>query len=222
MGLHACSNCATSWALLALAVRIASALGLSSQDTTALSAFDVELRRRLWFGIGILDTQTSLDRGSAPLISPVELERPPANLNDPDLVQGMEPPKSGQDFTDMSFFSMAIEAMTCHKKLYQKSTAIGPGGSYWEARLAVVNSYEKSMARQYLAANYQTSHLQKFTRLVATKSLMTMQLLLRRPLYREQSGHVPTWDSFNVLARATDVLETSLQKRNLGEFAQWS
>ncbi|KAH8899425.1 hypothetical protein GQ53DRAFT_801968 [Thozetella sp. PMI_491] len=60
----------SSWALLALAVRLAQALNLHRDGSgAAFSPFEAEMRRRLWCQLVILDVRAVEDRGSQPLLT---------------------------------------------------------------------------------------------------------------------------------------------------------
>ncbi|RYO83949.1 hypothetical protein DL766_000990 [Monosporascus sp. MC13-8B] len=71
-----------------------------------MSPFDAEIRRRLWATIVELLLQSSLDSGSPLLLSSEDFNcKPPANLNDSQLVSGstIDPvPKADDTFTDTS------------------------------------------------------------------------------------------------------------------------
>lgn len=56
-----------SWNTTGLAVRLAQSLGMHRDgDTLNLNPFDAEMRRRLWWGICILDTPASEDHSCSP------------------------------------------------------------------------------------------------------------------------------------------------------------
>lgn len=64
------SNARSSWALVALAIRLAQALGLHRDgDGQAFSIFEAEMRRRLWWQLVVLDTRSVEDRGTESIIS---------------------------------------------------------------------------------------------------------------------------------------------------------
>ncbi|KAJ3516105.1 hypothetical protein NM208_g14889 [Fusarium decemcellulare] len=96
-----------SWNMTGLAVRLAQALGVHRDGSTLnLSPFDTEMRRRLWWGICILDTPASEDYScSTGLLELSSFDsKPPLNVDDADLYAGMtEYPSESQAMTDMSF-----------------------------------------------------------------------------------------------------------------------
>ncbi|KAL3479614.1 hypothetical protein BJX99DRAFT_66650 [Aspergillus californicus] len=59
----------TAWRMLSLAVRIAQSLALDKPNPPfGVSALEIQMRRRLWHLISLLDVQASFDRGSAPML----------------------------------------------------------------------------------------------------------------------------------------------------------
>ena len=102
-----------AWTLLALALRLAQALGLNAgEESSSRTPFETEMRRRLWHGLGVLDLNATVDRGSEPmLVGTIMGVRPPANINDTDIHPDMESRiVSREGFTDTSFCLMCREA----------------------------------------------------------------------------------------------------------------
>lgn len=215
-------NCASSWTLLSIAVRVASALGLGPKDSSRGSVYDLQLRRRVWYCIGLLDTQTALDRGTLPLLSSEDFVFPPLNLDDSEMSSAVTRSTPQQGFTDMSLPSMTHEAMVCHMKLCKASVATkGPWGT-WNDKVQILAEFEVSVKQRYSVFVDSPNALARLTALVARESLVNMQLLLRRPLYKDELCTVPPWDDFNVMKVATEVLERNLRKTTTSEFAPWS
>lgn len=76
-----------SWALLAMALRLAQAIGVHRDgDGSAFSPFEAEMRRRLWAQIIVLDVRAAQDRGTEAMIRQDETNTAaPSNLNDDDF-----------------------------------------------------------------------------------------------------------------------------------------
>ena len=177
-------SCASAWTLLAVAARVASARGLGSEDTNDWSGFDLEVRRRLWFSIGVLDTQTALDRGSLPLLPFDDFAFPPLKLSDSEMCPTSLPTVSLQNFTDMSFSCMTHEAMVCHKILSTISTGSKEPEGDWDEKLRIVADFGESMRWQYGGFDDPEKPLSLLTKIASEDITMTVQLLLRRPLHR--------------------------------------
>lgn len=76
------------WALTGLVVRIAQGMGLHRDGSKleGLSPLEVELRRRIWWAILILDYRSSEEMGSEPAISDGSFDtQMPTSLNDADI-----------------------------------------------------------------------------------------------------------------------------------------
>lgn len=97
------------WTLFALVVRMAEALGLHIHNpSSSLKPFELEMRRRLWNQICVLDINSSIDRGTEPIITDrFTSTLVPLNVYDTDLFPDMDAlPPPREDFTDVSFCLM--------------------------------------------------------------------------------------------------------------------
>lgn len=110
----------SSWALIGLAVRIAHGLGVHKDgDGQAFSAFDAEMRRRLWWHIIVLDVQTSEDRGSAPLVAEGSFNtRMPCNLNDVDFgFESQHPLPDKKGVTDVVSCLLTMDTSNTRRRI---------------------------------------------------------------------------------------------------------
>ena len=209
------------WVLTAVAARVATARGLGPNDLTNWPPYDVEIRRRIWFGIGILDTNAALERGSVPMLHWDDFQLPPSNVNDSDLSPTPILKSPSYHFTDMSFSCMAYEAMVCHKKIC--SPSVRPDGSFseWNDKLRIISNFEESTKKQYSWIDESAEPFQRFTKFMADVAALHMQLLLRRPPYKNQNNPVPPWDDFDLMKVITLLLEKSLQKQAKDVYTDW-
>ncbi|XPS94644.1 hypothetical protein M3J09_003953 [Ascochyta lentis] len=125
IGLRTCLNSATTWTLVAVAVRATTAVGLGSEDIKSFSIFDLEIRRRLLYVVGILDTHSALDRGTIPILPRSAFHEPPSNINDSDMspVNGIFA-ASRSEVTNMTHSAMIYEAMLCQRQMYEYHLAM--------------------------------------------------------------------------------------------------
>jgi hypothetical protein len=119
----------SSWALLALAVRIAQGLGMHRDgDGVTLGAFHAEMRRRLWWQLVVLDVLLSTDRGSEPLIRDGgSTTRRPLHINDADInIQSSLPIQEQSHMVGMTLPLTYMEALHTLKtiNLSQVSTEL--------------------------------------------------------------------------------------------------
>ncbi|EEU36770.1 uncharacterized protein NECHADRAFT_19679, partial [Fusarium vanettenii 77-13-4] len=92
-----------SWKLSGLAVRLAQTFGLHREDSfVGLSIYEVEMRRRLWWQIAILDAPSAeAYSGEYNLSSDTN---PPRNLDDAQIYPAMaEYPPEARRITEMTF-----------------------------------------------------------------------------------------------------------------------
>jgi hypothetical protein len=198
--------------LVAVAVRAATALRLGEESIERYLPFDVQLRRRLLFAIGILDTHSALDRGTVPILPSTAFGTPPLNINDHDMYAPDNAPNASSfEPTDMSHTVMIYEAMLCQRKLYELSESAEHAWETWPKRLELVETFGRYVKGVTCSTGSSRSPLEQLQRISGTKIYVSLQLILRRPPYRQPHNSVPPWDDFDVLIAAADVLEQHLQ-----------
>ena len=189
----------------------------------------MEIRRRVWYSIGILDMQAAFDGGSHSVIANNGvLGRPPLNIDDCVLSSAssqcvlVEQP----GLTDMSYSSMAHDALICWRRLTHIPTdSEGQAVQIrqeWSNRSKIVTDWEQRMRERYLQYCDSKQPYQRFMKFVGEDMIRTMGLLERRPMHRLFSAGTRPADDFNVLELATDVVERSLLKFNDPSLAPWS
>jgi hypothetical protein len=198
--------------LVAVAVRAATSLRLGEESLETYSPFDVQLRRRLLFAIGILDTHSALDRGTVPILPSTAFGTPPLNINDHDMYAPDNVPNvSSFEPTDMSHTVMIYEAMLCQRKLYELSESAQYAWETWPKKLELVDAFGNYVKGAACSTGSSRSPLEQLQRISGTRIYVSLQLILRRPPYRQPHNSVPPWDDFDVLIAAADVLEQHLQ-----------
>ncbi|KAK3725919.1 hypothetical protein LTR37_000067 [Vermiconidia calcicola] len=108
------------WTLTGLIVRIAQTLGVHRDGSHfGLSPFEVEMRRRLWWQVCILDIRASEDHGCDPTILEQAFDtKMPLNINDIDINPNMkEFPLERQGCTDMSFCLIRFEVANTFRRI---------------------------------------------------------------------------------------------------------
>ncbi|KAH7076109.1 hypothetical protein FB567DRAFT_632393 [Paraphoma chrysanthemicola] len=212
IGVRTCSNSAYTWTLVAIAVRAATALRLGSETTKIYTRFDVEIRRRLLYAIGIIDTHSALDRGTTPIMPSASFQHPPLSINDSGLS-----PSGGvileltSSWSEMSHTAMIYEAMICQRKLFELCETTADPWETWPRRLDLVARFEQHVSNVTSYIDNSASPLERLSKLSGKKIVVSLQLLLRRPPYRQSRNAIPPWDDFDVLSEATNVLEQHMQ-----------
>ncbi|KAK5165795.1 uncharacterized protein LTR77_008718 [Saxophila tyrrhenica] len=108
------------WTLTGLVVRIAQTLGVHRDGTHfGLPPFEIEMRRRLWWQVCILDTRASEDHGCDPTIMEQSFDtKMPLNVNDVDIGPDMkEFPLERTGCTDMSFCLIRFEVANTFRRI---------------------------------------------------------------------------------------------------------
>ena len=228
-GRRTCPGHKKIWTLVASAVRIGQSLGLDSDERRFRTPFEMEVRRRVWYSIGVLDMQAAFDGGSHSVIAyNGVLGRPPLNVDDGvlSLASSQSPLVEQSGLTDMSYNCMMHDALICMRKLTHVPTdsegQLVKIRQEWANRSKTVKDWEQRIHDRYLQHCDSTQNFQKFMKFVGQDMIVTMRLLERRPMHRLFSAGPPPDNDFNVLELATDVVERSFLKFTVPAFAPWS
>ncbi|WYZ36873.1 hypothetical protein EsH8_II_000379 [Colletotrichum jinshuiense] len=102
-----------AWILTGTLVRIAQRMGLHRDgELLGLQPFEIEMRRRIWWQIIMLETKYAVLAGFCDTLLPLNWDtKLPSNVNDVDLLPGsLEPVKPRVGATEMAFCLMIYEA----------------------------------------------------------------------------------------------------------------
>ncbi|KAL6716437.1 hypothetical protein ACLMJK_006004 [Lecanora helva] len=203
-----------AWTLLSLAARMSQALGLyTGEDPSSCKPFEIEMRRRLWHQVRVLDINAAADRGTDPMIAGESRGfKIPVNVNDADMFPDMECPAiSREGFTDMSFCLMCCEFEPLIRKL-----VFVPGGETaderleieqsWPKKQEIVRSFAQSIQEKYLRHCDMNIPLQWFAHSVGEITRSGMMLYAIRPLKIHPQVKAPRMEYFAVLNIAVDTL----------------
>ena len=206
------------WTLTSLAVRIAQAMGLHHENSSAsLRPFDVEMRRRLWWQICVLDSHAAEDRATNPVIYADSFStKLPSNVNDEDLLVGScEAVEERQGFTDMTFSLICHEIMDTVRQLnYIPVKELGqPQKSQekWSQRIDAVVSVQRRIEDKYLRHLNLAHPFHWATRLVADMIIAIMWLIVYRPLQQRPDSSPSQPVDPGILSLSVEVLERAHQ-----------
>lgn len=111
-----------SWTLTGLLIRISQSIGTHREGTQlgSLTPFEIEMRRRLWWAICILDLRSAEDQGTELTIAEHTFDTQfPMNVNDSDLSPDMkEFPRERIGATDMTFCLIRYEICSLARRLH--------------------------------------------------------------------------------------------------------
>ena len=209
-----------AWTLTAVAVRIARAMGLH-HESVPRSAFDTELRRRLWHQIRFLDLFSSLDRGTELLIGIGSYDTPvPKDINDSELDPSSTSIREHEkELTDMSFALMAYDATThTHRLTIPESK---PNGDTWQQRLESAQKFNEAIHEKYLKYCDTSDPFQRLIYGIGNSMINSMILRAVRPMQKHVSSVPPRVDSVYVLKLAMNSIKASEAAQNDPETQQW-
>ncbi|KIH93197.1 hypothetical protein SPBR_02264 [Sporothrix brasiliensis 5110] len=119
-----------AWTLTGLAIRICHSIGLHRDGTnfSTLSPFEIEMRRRLFWALCILDMRCAEDQGTDLTILEQGVDTlPPLNINDTDISpESTSLPPSRVGATDMTFALIRFEICRVARRLHAIHSAMGP------------------------------------------------------------------------------------------------
>lgn len=203
-------------------MRAATALRLDDDSTDGFSPFDREIRRRLFFAIGMLDTHSAIDRGTVTMLPSSAFRSPPLDISDSDMTPSHVPCRSPSTLSEMSLTAMIHAGMTCHRHIYEYSLdADSNTWAHWTKMMGAFNEFQKYVETDLCRIGNATCPLAMLHRATGTKILTSIRLLLRRPPFRRPRNIVPPWDNMNILEVATSVLEQHMQPMPV-ELAPWA
>ncbi|KAM0231797.1 hypothetical protein ACHAP5_010953 [Fusarium lateritium] len=217
MGLRTCDTGASSWSLVSLAVRTVDALRLGDEEPGEFSLFDLEIRRRLLFTIGLLDSYSSLDRGTLPIMSGAQFSQRPCIVNDSDIWPQCTSIVPSPIPLDMAFSEILYESVVLHRNIVAMSCNAEVD---WSAGLALVQNFERLTKERYSQIRETDVPILRLLKIAAGQIAVSMHLLLRRPPYRQVREKVPE-DGFKVLEIAASVLQVHMAPKD-PELVQWN
>ncbi|KXT05690.1 hypothetical protein AC578_5631 [Pseudocercospora eumusae] len=191
------SDARVIWTLTGLVVRIAQTIGIHRDGAHfGLSPFEVEMRRRLWWQVCILDTRASEDHGCDPTIIEQSFDtKMPLNINDVDITPSMkEFPPEQKGCTDMSFCLLRFEVANTFRRI--NYIPPGPPKACNEFYQSVtledkerwITECHKRLEERYLKHCDMTIPLFWVTATVARLMMSKLWLMVYHPFQRQDGG----------------------------------
>jgi len=183
------------WTLTGLIVRMAQTIGIHRDGTHfALSPFEVEMRRRLWWQICILDIRASEDHGCDPTIAEQQFDTlMPLNINDADIDPSSKTmPKERQGCTDMSFCLIRFEVANTFRRLNYIPPGYHQISGFSSVKLEDKEKWiaecQQRLEDKYLKHCDMTVPIFWVTATVARLMMAKMWLMVYHPFQRENGG----------------------------------
>ncbi|EME41749.1 hypothetical protein DOTSEDRAFT_65001 [Dothistroma septosporum NZE10] len=150
----------TVWSLFGLAIRIAGTIGLARDGTSFnLSPFEIEMRRRLWWGIVYFDGRMAELVGQDGDLMGNDYEAAlPSNINDNDLFPNMSRlPEPHKGPSDAIHLQARILSVTVARRLQGLS---GPQGTWSKLRDGTMSTREKLDIMHHIEQRYNSEILE--------------------------------------------------------------
>ncbi|KAK1141822.1 hypothetical protein N8T08_008487 [Aspergillus melleus] len=213
------------WTMLSMALRVGQALSLHIVNPPfSIRPLEMELRRRVWHAIGILDAQSSLDRATEPMVIPAWLEQnTPSNINDNDIdfFSNTIPPET-IEYTDMTFTLLVAKAHKIMRSL-NFSRWTQHGIMDMEDRQSIVIQFQKEAIKVVSGCCPDNDPLQWLTVKTAECLTASLQLAALRPLQRDSSFTPPQVKNHGLLRLCVDILQRTqdLSENSLVQSWRW-
>lgn len=127
------------WMMTGLVIRMAQYLGLQRDGThfEHLTPFEMEMRRRVWWAVCLLDIRASEDQGTDLTIPSGSFDtKVPLNINDADInPETEEMPTERSGMTDMSFARISIGLCDLTRQMMAPGIMNGAAGQENQSRL---------------------------------------------------------------------------------------
>ncbi|KAF4453165.1 fungal specific transcription factor domain-containing protein [Fusarium austroafricanum] len=213
--------------LTALLVRLAQNAGIHRDGTHfKLSPFEVEMRRRLWWSICVLDSRASEDTGydaTIPLGS-VDTQLP-RNVNDSDLFPTMlELPKSRVGLTEMTFSVVRFESTKVFQQLQQMSAGSTgkPSAQTLKNKTEMISNIQHRIHELYLKHLDLSNPFAWYAYTICTIVFTKMRLVTYHPYLRKgMSVDIPADAKDSLFAESTLVIESWLALNEERSTRRW-
>lgn len=171
-----------------------------------------------------MDLQAAFDRGSDPMLGMDDFRELPFNSKEDEMAPGRLVTLEAMNrkfFTDSSTSLLTYKAMQCQHKIVHAHKTY-PSWQPWSELRAQQQKILQDFDGYVDRLRQPRSVLERFTLAVGNESLLTMQLLIHRPLMQLPLGcEKDAEDDIDVLMAAHSLLESAEFKLS-SEFLQWS
>lgn len=180
------------WMMTGLLIRMGQALGLQRDGAhfEHLTPYEIEMRRRVWWALYMLDVRASEDQGTDYMIARGSFDtKLPLNINDADIEpETTQMPTGREGITDMTFGLVSFE-MTEIMKQMMASSKEGTQGIEEQSRL-LDEMYQK-LDRGYLQYSVESGNIAHWVGVTIARLVMAkMTILTALPiLFSSPSEH---------------------------------
>jgi len=187
-----------SWTLTGLCIRISQALGLHRDGThfPSLTPFEIEMRRRLFYAVCVLDLRSAEDQGTDLTIMERAYDtQMPLNINDTDISpESTELPAPRDGPTDMTFSLIRYEICALSRRLHNASSAMAPicprdADTTLEEREALLAEVHQRVESKYLNKTTADNPVYWVAATIARVIVARMTLVIYQPVLFPGQGN---------------------------------
>lgn len=221
------------WSMTSIVLRLAQSLGIHRDGTNfALKPFETEARRRLWWHLVLMDSRSSEDHGTDPLINENTSDtRLPLNVNDDELTPDMvNPPEEREGCTDVTFLLIRCEIIGALRRANYVNFACpsgkirmgeeGPFINRCERMIQIIND---RVEERYIKQCDMNVPVHWAAATVGRLILAKLWLIVHHPMTRKDHvTHVSQATRESLFITAIEVLEFSRLLESNEKTAKWS
>ncbi|KAF4502491.1 bikaverin cluster-transcription factor [Fusarium agapanthi] len=215
----------TTWSLTSLVFHIAQAMGLHRDGTTfSLKPFDIELRRRLWWHICLLDMRSSEFHGYEPIVRGDMFDtKLPLNINDGDLTPHMaDVPVEHEGYTQMTFCLIRCEVMRAGWKVgYASPTPSSTASAARGDGELIVQELKSRLEERYLRYCDESVPFMLFASKVARLIVARTGLIVDFPR-KQKEAYTSTIIRDRLFSISMEVLELSSFIMTNSSISKWT
>ncbi|KUI62705.1 hypothetical protein VP1G_09820 [Cytospora mali] len=221
------------WTLTGLAIRIGQSMGLHRDGTSfpGLTPLEIEMRRRLFWALCILDLRSAEDQGTDLTIVDRTFDTEfPLNINDSDISEETtELPQPRQGITEMTFSLSRYETCSLARRLHTMSSAAAvscprdAASTLQEREDMVRQVFERVENKYFLDADASRDPVLWTAANIARVIVAKMTLVLYQPmLFPGPNGEMLSSDIRDrIFTAATEVFEYNHQLNSDPRSKQW-
>ncbi|KAL1875312.1 hypothetical protein VTK73DRAFT_10149 [Phialemonium thermophilum] len=210
-----------AWTMTGLLIRICQSIGLHRDGTNFpnLTPFEVEMRRRLFWAVCVLDLRSAEDQGTdLTLVERTYDTQVPLNINDTDIdPSSKEFPAPREGPTDMTFSLIRYEICGLSRRLHVASSAMAgfcpqeAARSLWEREEMLTEAYERIENKYLKYPSVQDNPLYWVVSNVARLIVAKMTILIYQPVLFPGPGseYMSSDSRERVFTAAIDICEYS-------------
>ncbi|KAF6230807.1 hypothetical protein HO173_010923 [Letharia columbiana] len=199
------------WMMTGLVIRMAQYLGLQRDGThfEHLTPFEIEMRRKVWWAVCMLDVRASEDQGTDLTIASGSFDtRIPLNINDVDIdpeIKQMPTERAG--VTDMSFARIFFGIGDIMRQMMAPSVRDGVAGLEDQSRL--LNEIYQKFEQGYCQYTTESGNIAYWVGVTIARLVMAkMTLIIFLPvLFSSPSEHISDEVRTKLLVSAIEVAE---------------